>query len=92
MRNQPWKHAEPTVTAGAVEHVCARPSWECRACGQPWPCVPAQVTLAGGMDRVMLMMYMWGHLDHAVAELSPRPPAEMFDRFLSWTEAALVQA
>ncbi|GAA1592774.1 hypothetical protein GCM10009828_017230 [Actinoplanes couchii] len=82
----------PTVEGRHVEHTCARPSWECRACGLPWPCAPAKVSLADGADRVMLMMYMWGHLDHAMTELSPRPPAEMFDRFLSWTDAELVQA
>ncbi|SDT79316.1 hypothetical protein [Actinoplanes derwentensis] len=89
MRNRPWKHA--TVT-DVVEHTCERPSWECRACGDPWPCAPAKASLATGTDRVMLTMYMWGHLDHAIIELPPRPPAEMFDRFLSWTDAGLVQA
>ncbi len=24
-----------------VSHLPRRPSWECRACGEPWPCQPA---------------------------------------------------
>lgn len=74
------------------DHTCERPSWSCRACGQPWPCQPARVSLMDGADRVMLAMYMWAHLDRAMTDLSPRPPAEFYDRFLSWTGADLVQA
>lgn len=94
MRNRPWKHVtstEPVTVTEDVEHTCERPSWACRACGHPWPCAPAKASLVDGGDRVMLMMYMWGHLDRAVTELPGRPPAEMFDRFLNWTDE-LVQA
>ncbi len=28
-----------------VEHLPQRPSWECRACGDPWPCLPAKVEI-----------------------------------------------
>jgi hypothetical protein len=80
------------VTKSDAEHVCERPSWECRACGDPWPCKPARVSLSDGADRVMLTMYMWGHLDRAMTELPPGPPAELFDRFLRWTDGQLVQA
>jgi hypothetical protein len=37
----------------------------------------------------MLTMYMWGHLDRAMTELPPGPPAELFDRFLRWTDGRL---
>jgi hypothetical protein len=26
-------------------HIADRPSFDCRACGEPWPCVPAQENL-----------------------------------------------
>ena len=102
MSNRQREHA--TVTDGVImtedaaargrsgaEHVCEGPSWPCRACGQPWPCAPARVSLAAGADRVMLAMYMWGHLDRATTELPPQPPAAMYDRFLSWTDVELIQ-
>lgn len=69
---------------GTVEHLWERPSWECRNCGDPWPCEPARVILAAESDRVSLALYMSGHLEQAVADLSKRPPHEMFDRFLRW--------
>jgi hypothetical protein len=81
-----------SVTQSDTEHVCERPSWECRACGDPWPCRTARVSLSDGADRVMLTMYMWSHLDLALTELPPGPPAELFDRFLRWTDGQLVQA
>ncbi|GIE77546.1 hypothetical protein Aph02nite_34960 [Actinoplanes philippinensis] len=81
-----------SVTQSDAEHVCERPSWECRACGDPWPCAPARASLSDGADRVMLTMYMWGHLDRAMTELPPGPPTELFDRFLRWTDGQLVQA
>ncbi|GIE33133.1 hypothetical protein Ait01nite_061780 [Actinoplanes italicus] len=80
------------MTESNAEHVCERPSWQCRACGEPWPCPPARTSLAGGADRVMLTMYMWGHLDRAMTELPPGPPAELFDRFLRWTDGRLETA
>lgn len=71
-------------TAPGAEHTCERPSWSCRVCGQPWPCVTARVSLAAGGDLVMLTMYMWGHLDRAVADLPSEEPADLFERFLGW--------
>jgi hypothetical protein len=77
------------VTESNAERVCERPSWQCRACDEPWPCPPARASLAREADRVMLTMYMWGHLDRAMTELPPGPPAELFDRFLRWTDGRL---
>ncbi|MBL7260752.1 hypothetical protein JKJ07_41330 [Actinoplanes sp. LDG1-01] len=63
----------------------ARPSWDCVACGQTWPCDPAREELRSDMDLVELAIYMWDRLDEAVSDLSPNPPAELFERFLKWT-------
>jgi hypothetical protein len=72
---------------GANGHQPDRPGWDCRACGQPWPCSPARVQLgdAYGPDRAGLAIYMASLLDRAVVEL-PRPtPLELFERFVAWT-------
>ncbi|MDI6101510.1 hypothetical protein QLQ12_23100 [Actinoplanes sp. NEAU-A12] len=82
--------SECTTATDAPEHVCERPSWQCRVCGRPWPCEPARASLSDGADRVLLTIYMWGHLDRAMTELPPGPPMEMFDRFLRWTDVELL--
>ncbi|GLY06126.1 MULTISPECIES: hypothetical protein [Actinoplanes] len=70
----------------AVEHMAERPSWDCRECGQSWPCAPARDDLAGSDDRIWLAMYMSGNLDQAMGDLVPASPAVMFDRFLGWLQ------
>lgn len=68
-----------------IEHTAARPSWDCLACDQTWPCDPAREALRSEMDRVGLAIHMWERLDEAVFDLPPTPPAELFERFLKWT-------
>jgi hypothetical protein len=68
-----------------TDHTADRPSWDCRACGKPWPCDPARERLAEEMDRISLAMYMWTNLEEAVADLPPGPPSELFERFIRWT-------
>ena len=70
-----------------AEHTWQRPSWHCRSCGRAWPCAPARARLTDGADRLSLAMYMWGNLDRAMTDLPPHPPAELFDRFVRWTDA-----
>ncbi|MFI5490961.1 hypothetical protein [Actinoplanes sp. NPDC051859] len=70
---------------GNTEHIAARPSWDCRWCGKPWPCDPARECLIVELDRVQLAIYMWMHLEEALADLPPGPPAELFERFIRWT-------
>jgi hypothetical protein len=77
---------EPGMTAVAgVEHTAGRPSWDCRACGKPWPCDPARESLLSEMDRSSLAIYMWANLEEAVGNLPGGPPGELFDRFIHWT-------
>jgi hypothetical protein len=68
-----------------VEHVEERPSWDCGACGKPWPCDPAREELAAALSPVTLRTDMWMRLEVAVQDLPPGPPSELFDRFLRWT-------
>ena len=68
-------------------HQPDRPGWDCRSCGQPWPCPPARVRLgeAYGRDRVGLGMYLGGLLFVAAAEIPAATPQELFERFVAWT-------
>lgn len=66
-------------------HTPQRPSWDCLACEQTWPCDPAREHLKADQDLVQLAIYMWNQLEQAVHDLPPTPAAEMFERFLKWT-------
>jgi hypothetical protein len=74
-----------TAVAADGEHVAERPSWDCRACGRPWPCDPAREALVIEMDRVTLAIYMWSNLEEAVMDLPRGPAPEFFERFIRWT-------
>ncbi|GIF04308.1 hypothetical protein Asi03nite_18460 [Actinoplanes siamensis] len=67
-----------------MEHTEARPSWDCRACGKPWPCDPAREQLATAMTMTELRTAMWIRLEEAALELPPGPATELFERFLRW--------
>ncbi|MDT4992533.1 MAG: hypothetical protein QOH97_2425 [Actinoplanes sp.] len=77
--------AYPMTAVGPEEHTPQRPIWECRACGESWPCDPARVQLIAEMDRINLAVYMWLNLEYAVLEIPAMPASELFDRFISWT-------
>ncbi|MBG0560162.1 hypothetical protein [Actinoplanes aureus] len=68
-----------------ADHVPDRPSWRCRACGDPWPCDPARERLAAELSRVDLAVLMWDHLEEAARDMPKAPASELFDRFLRWT-------
>lgn len=67
-----------------MEHIAQRPSWDCRACGEPWPCDPAREALTAEMGGTERRIYLWSCLEEAMGHLPPTPAAETFDRFLSW--------
>jgi hypothetical protein len=79
--------AQPIMKAIAAEgeHVAERPSWDCRACGNPWPCDPAREALVTEMDRVTLAIYMWSNLEEAAMDMPRGPVSELFERFIRWT-------
>ncbi|RZU54384.1 hypothetical protein EV385_6335 [Krasilnikovia cinnamomea] len=74
-----------TVVLPDSGHTAERPSWDCRACGRPWPCDAAREGLRGEMDPVALAIYMWVNLEEAVRDLPPGPALELFERFIRWT-------
>jgi hypothetical protein len=78
-------------------HTGQRPSWDCEACGQPWPCANAKdvlLTEFRGYPSV-LAIYMSAQMCEAVVDLTAHgtePPADLFDRFMSWVHLASTDA
>lgn len=74
-------------------HIAQRPLWLCKVCTDPWPCEPARLLLLMEYrrDMIALSIYMGGLLHDAVGDLirlhpgTPPNSAELFDRFLDWT-------
>ncbi|HEX8631241.1 MAG TPA: hypothetical protein VF755_24035 [Catenuloplanes sp.] len=66
-------------------HVPARPSWECSACGRPWPCAPARAELSEAFDPVELGVLAGERLAEAAGDLPALSPEQLFERFLGWT-------
>lgn len=66
-------------------HVPRRPTWECVACGQPWPCPPARAQLTAELaaERVSTVSYLTAQMWVAYADLRA-PVAELVARFLGW--------
>jgi hypothetical protein len=73
-----------------TEHIGERPSWDCRVCGEPWPCAPAKVELGeqyGGWPTG-LSLYVSSCLLEAIEDMRTTgdgSPTRLFDRFMSWT-------
>jgi hypothetical protein len=71
------------ITGG---HEPARPSWECRSCGQRWPCPAAQHSLARCLAGRALAVVMAQWMQQAAGDLGgDYAPGALFDRFLLWT-------
>lgn len=75
--------------ARALMHLGKRPSWDCTACSQPWPCATAKTTLVTEFQEFpsVLAIYMASQLHEAFVDLTahgPVPPADLYDRFLAW--------
>ena len=74
-------------------HAGARPSWDCEACGEPWPCANAKDRLIAefrGFPSV-LTVYMSAQMCEAMLDLTAHgteAPADLYERFLSWVHFA----
>lgn len=68
-----------------IEHVALRPSWNCRACGYPWPCVPAKRQLTAELSPTQLAIRGWGDLEEAAQDLPTMSVKAAFVRFVEWT-------
>jgi hypothetical protein len=78
-----------TTTVQSVEHLHARPAWDCRVCNQPWPCANAKsdlLTEFRGFPSV-LTIYLSGQMYDALDDLTSHgglTPADLYERFISW--------
>ena len=69
-----------------TQHLADKPSWDCLACGKPWPCDPARESMVAEYGQgVGLAMLAWQYLEEAVGDMPEGPPAELFERFIRWT-------
>lgn len=65
-------------------HLADPVTWDCLACGRPWPCDPAREDLGSGMDTQTLGIYMGSMLHDAAGAMPTCPPTELHERFLAW--------
>ncbi len=67
------------------DHTPNRPFWDCKACGDPWPCVPGRAWLrAEAPNPTWLAMTMWHYFDLYAEDVNYRPVANSFRRFIDW--------
>jgi hypothetical protein len=81
----PLPAVAPVVNLPGAEHQPAQPSWDCKACDEPWPCDPARERLTLLYSRTNLAIVMVDRLLEAARDVPTMQPAEAFDRFLAWT-------
>jgi hypothetical protein len=77
------------VTVAAI-HTGARPSWNCRICGTPWPCEAAKADLSAEYQVLpsALRIYLSALLFDALEDLTPHcepSQRDLYERFLTWT-------
>ena len=77
------------------KHLRTRPSWDCLACGRPWPCASAkgEMVLEFRRHPSSLAVYMSAYLGEALDDLTAHgetPPADLFLRFLGWVRPSVV--
>lgn len=79
-----------SATPKHAEHLCQRPVWDCRTCGRPWPCANAKSDLLAEFYKFpsVLQIYMSAQMHDALHDLTSHGepvPADLYQRFLSWT-------
>jgi len=69
-----------------TDHTAAQPTWECRACGDPWPCASARASLRAEYAEfpTSLSLFMTSSYVAASSQLTGIPVEELFDRFFGW--------
>jgi hypothetical protein len=71
-----------------AEHLPDRPSWNCKACGEPWPCPPAQKALSEefAVFPTVLGLYLAGQYVDAQRDFIERGERsfDLYTRIVSW--------
>lgn len=78
-------HAEGDRAITGREHLPNRPGWDCWACGQDWPCEPAQDAFAETYDVPSLAEFMGDLLVTAAKDLPWLEIPDLAGRFVAWT-------
>jgi hypothetical protein len=69
-----------------VRHTPARPSWECVACGEPWPCRTRRVAFLadhqGRRHHLRAVLALWMY--EAAEELQVSA-GDLHERFIGWS-------
>jgi hypothetical protein len=71
------------------DHLSLRPSWDCLACGRPWPCANAKEVMLSEFRNfpTVLTIYMSAQMHDALDDLTAngrQVPPDLYDRFLTW--------
>ncbi|MEU4162965.1 hypothetical protein [Actinoplanes sp. NPDC026670] len=76
-----------------TRHQPGRPSWDCLACGAPWPCAPGKVELAeqGTVHRRSLRLYLESCVidmidDRAGGHRTSLRDSAIYERILGWLD------
>jgi hypothetical protein len=77
-----------------ARHLGSRPTWDCQACAQPWPCAHAKEELLSEFQRhpSSLTIYMSAYMCEAMNDLTAHgepPPPDLWERFLSWVRPSV---
>jgi hypothetical protein len=69
--------------------MAARPSWDCRVCGDPWPCASAKVAMTEEYQCFpsLLLLFLVSTYQEARETLgySDRP-VDLFERIVGWAQ------
>ena len=77
---------------GKREHVPRRPAWECRRCGETWPCAGAKTDLLTeyadclGQLVLYLALQKWDAFEDYAT--SSAVPPDLDERFIDWVPRA----
>ncbi|WP_326560125.1 flavin reductase [Micromonospora sp. NBC_01796] len=77
--------------ADAVIHAPTRPTWLCRACGSPWPCLTRkrQLKVLFQCDAVRMRRHLVRYLADASADLGESSTRQLTERLLGWCDRPL---
>ncbi|MBB4747153.1 hypothetical protein [Actinoplanes lobatus] len=77
----------PARPEPSSEHIADRSSWDCRVCGQPWPCAPGKVALIEEFREypsVLLLYLVATFYEARDSYMNVAEPPDLYGRFVMW--------